>query len=175
MQRATRAWWRLRQAGTPGVVFAAGLGMLALGSALAVAAVATLAQDRTAPAVTGIGGVFFKVQDPQRFRAWYREHLGIDAGPNGGTFLWWEHANPDVEGRTVWSAFPATTTYFGPGPQAYMINYRVTDLRGLLARLTAAGVQQADTLEEYPYGRFAWIVDLEGNRVELWEPPTRAP
>lgn len=154
-----------------------GLGLLVCfaGGALSGAAVAKLAQNPEEVAVTGIGGVFFRVQDPERFSAWYQEHLGIEAGQWGATFLWREHENPEVEGRTVWAPFPRDTDYFGPGSQAFMINFRVKNLPQLLDRLEAAGVQQADTMETYPYGRFAWIVDVEGNRVELWEPPTQAP
>jgi lactoylglutathione lyase len=158
-----------------GIVFALGLLVCFAGGALSGAAVATLAQNPEEAAVTGIGGVFFRVEDPERFSAWYQEHLGIEVGPGGATFLWWEHESPEVEGQTVWAPFPGDTDYFGPGPQAFMINFRVKNLPQLLARLEAAGVQQADTMETYPYGRFAWIVDVEGNRVELWEPPTQAP
>ena len=161
--------------GTPGAVFRLGLLVCFAGGALSGAAVATLAQGPEEAAVTGIGGVFFRVEDPERFSAWYQEHLGIEVGQWGATFLWREHEDPDVEGRTVWAPFPRDTEYFGPGSQAFMINFRVTNLDRLLARLEAAGVQQADTMETYPYGRFAWIVDVEGNRVELWEPPTQAP
>ena len=78
-------------------------------------------------------------------------------------------------GRTVWAPFPLNTEYFGPGSQDFMINFRVNHLNRLLTRLKAAGVQQADTVEEYPYGRFAWILDVEGNRVELWGPLTQEP
>ena len=175
MERVKGAWWPLRHPGISSIIVGAGLVMCAAGSALSVAAVATLAQNHEEAAVTGIGGVFFKVQDPQRFSAWYKEHLGIETGPAGATFRWREHENSDVVGRTVWTPFPRNTEYFGPGSQDFMINFRVKHLNRLLTRLKAAGVQQADTVEEYPYGRFAWILDVEGNRVELWEPPTREP
>ena len=130
-----------------------------------------MAQDSAAPRdVTGIGGVFFKVDDPARFSAWYREHLGIDAARPADNFVWRERDAPDNVGYTVWSPFPRDTGYFGSSEQPLMINYRVRDLDALLAKLRAAGVEQVKDVEEYPYGRFAWILDGEGNRVELWEP-----
>ncbi|KIG17466.1 Glyoxalase/Bleomycin resistance protein/Dioxygenase family protein [Enhygromyxa salina] len=125
--------------------------------------------------VTGIGGVFFKVEDPERTRAWYKQHLGIDAGPYGHTFAWRDPSNPEAEGRTVWNPFPADSTYFDPTKSRYMINYIVDDLHGLLAQLRAAGVQVDDKVEEHEYGKFGWAVDVDGNRMELWEPPAKLP
>lgn len=122
------------------------------------------------PGVTGIGGVFFRVADPETTRAWYRQHLGVEGEGQGVNFWWREQEDPDRLGFTVWSAFPRDTDYFGPGAQEFMINYRVRDLDALLARLKAEGIQQVGAVEEYSYGRFAWIVDIDGNRVELWEP-----
>ena len=129
--------------------------------------------------VTGIGGVFLRARDPQALAAWYAQHLGIQLNNYGGAnFLWAEEGQPDevppTTGMTVWSLFPADTTYFGPGteagPQAAMVNYRVDDLDALLAQLTAAGVPIDPHREDYSYGRFAWITDPEGNRLELWQP-----
>lgn len=175
MVRTTRAWLGPKWPGFARVTFGSGLILCAVGGALSLAAITTLAQQQDAAAVTGIGGVFFRADDPGRLAQWYEDHLGIPAGPSGATFLWWEHDDPNVEGRTVWGAFPRDTDYFGPGDQEFMINYRVRDLDRLLERLAAAGVQQVDTLEAYVYGRFAWILDGEGNRVELWEPPAATP
>lgn len=126
--------------------------------------------------VTGIGGVFFKARDPDRLRAWYREHLGLegDSGP-GVNFFWREDANPARFGLTVWSVFPEDTSYFGDGQQRFMVNYRVRDLDALLARLRAQGVEQVGGVEDYWYGRFAWVLDGEGNRVELWQPVSYSP
>ncbi len=121
--------------------------------------------------VTGIGGVFFKTADPEATRSWYRDHLGVDAGPWGKTFHWRDVNSPDKVGSTVWSPFAADTDYFGAGPQPFMVNYRVEDLDGLLDTLRAAGVTVDERIEEQPYGRFAWVVDPDGRRVELWEPP----
>jgi predicted enzyme related to lactoylglutathione lyase len=122
--------------------------------------------------VTGIGGIFFKARDPGAIQAWYRDRLGIDMEPEqpSATFQWRHHDDPDRPGMTVWGIFPEDTSYFGSGAQPYMVNFRVDDLEGLLGRLRANGVEVAGGIEEYPYGRFAWVVDPEGNRVELWEP-----
>lgn len=120
--------------------------------------------------VTGIGGVFFKSRDTQRLRAWYSEHLGIESGSHGVTFHWRESDKPNSSGFTVWSVFPEDTEYFGPGAQDLMINYRVKDLDVLLAKLRSQGVHEVREQEEYDYGRFAWILDADGHRVELWEP-----
>ncbi|MFQ5552363.1 MAG: VOC family protein [Thermoplasmata archaeon] len=122
--------------------------------------------------VTGIGGVFFKAQDPEELKAWYVRHLGLPARTEGDViFEWREREEPDRKGATVWGPFPRETDYFEPSQAPFMINYRVADLDGLLAQLRQEGVEVEDRVEEYPYGRFAWIMDPEGNRVELWEPP----
>jgi predicted enzyme related to lactoylglutathione lyase len=122
--------------------------------------------------VTGIGGIFFKSNDPDTLREWYRDHLGIESdGANGASFPWREADNPDREGLTVWSAFPDNTRYFDPSSAPFMINYRVANLDWLLAQLREEGVTVDPKIEEYKYGRFAWITDPEGNRIELWEPP----
>lgn len=116
--------------------------------------------------VTGIGGVFFKARDPKKMRAWYRDHLGIDAKAGYANFDWREKENPDRLGRTVWTLFPTNSTYFAA---PLMINYRVANLDRMLAQLRGAGVEVNKT-EDFSYGRFAWITDPEGNRIELWEP-----
>src|SRR5262245_20944271 len=125
--------------------------------------------------VTGIGGVFFKSDDPERLREWYRRHLGI-AGVSGGVnFLWRDRYDPNLVGYTVWAAFPRKTGYFGSGSQELMVNYRVRNLDALLGRLKSEQVQQVGVIEEHWYGRFAWILDGEGNRLELWEPAKLSP
>ncbi len=122
--------------------------------------------------VTGIGGVFFKAKEPVKLKSWYRDHLGIIPNPDGYvSFQWRDNDAPDRVGLTVWEVFPADTDYFEPSSKPFMINFRVENLDALLAELRAAGVQVDDRLEEYDYGRFGWILDPEGNRVELWEPP----
>ena len=122
--------------------------------------------------VTGIGGIFFKVLDPQRMATWYRDHLGICAEEGHTDFVWREHERPDEIGRTVWSDFPADTDYFGPARPAFMINYRVSNLERMLAQLRSKGVS-VEKVEDFDYGRFAWITDPEGNRIELWEPKSK--
>lgn len=120
--------------------------------------------------VTGIGGVFFKAKDPEAMNKWYSENLGIDAGEYGATFNWRDAEDPSKEGTTAWCAFPADTKYFNPSASPFMINYRVADLDGLLTELRAAGVWVDEKVESYDYGKFGWIMDPEGNRIELWEP-----
>jgi catechol 2,3-dioxygenase-like lactoylglutathione lyase family enzyme len=121
--------------------------------------------------VIGIGGVFFKVDDSAAANEWYRAHLGIDATAQGYTFFpWRDHIDPVREGRTVWTTFPRDSDYFGDTGQQFMVNYIVDDLDALLARLATQGVQRVGAVESFDYGRFAWILDADGNRVELWEP-----
>ncbi len=122
--------------------------------------------------VTGIGGIFFKAQDPKALGAWYRQHLGIGVEEWGGAaFRWATPDNPTGTGTTVWSPFKADTTYFAPSTASFMINYRVDDLHALLAQLRAEGCQVDVKVEESAYGKFGWVFDPEGNKIELWEPP----
>lgn len=121
--------------------------------------------------VTGIGGVFFKARDPNALKAWYHDHLGIAPTDRWGTvFVWREMDDPGRTGSTTWSPFPHDTAYFNPSAAPFMINYRVADLDRLLEALRREGVQVDDRIEQHEYGRFAWIMDPEGNRIELWEP-----
>jgi predicted enzyme related to lactoylglutathione lyase len=117
--------------------------------------------------VTGIGGIFFKARDPEMLRNWYREHLGIDVQSWGGTAFPWNEPG----GLTTWSIFPATTEYLGAGPSPFMVNYRVKDLAALIAALRAEGCAVDEKVDESEYGKFGWVTDPEGNRIELWEPP----
>jgi predicted enzyme related to lactoylglutathione lyase len=121
--------------------------------------------------VTGIGGIFFKADQPDALRAWYKRHLGIPIEEHGATFMWREDEDPDRRGMTVWSIFARESTYFDPTSAPFMINYRVDDLDALLEQLRAEGVTIDPKREDYEYGRFAWIIDPAGNRIELWEPP----
>jgi predicted enzyme related to lactoylglutathione lyase len=121
--------------------------------------------------VTGIGGIFFKSGTPDELSNWYERHLGIKRTPDGSAvFEWLEAADATTKAMTVWSIFPRDTNYFGNGPQNCMINYRVDNLDELLEQLKQTGVIIDPHREDYDYGRFAWIVDPDGNRVELWEP-----
>src|SRR6185295_2179849 len=115
----------------------------------------------------GIGGVFVKARDPRALAAWYREHLGVpvEPGQTYGAFM-----SAAAGEQAVWSTFPADTSYFGSGPAAFMVNYRVRNLGAMLTQLRAAGAQVDDRVEDYDYGRFGWATDPEGNRFELWEP-----
>jgi len=130
--------------------------------------------------VTGIGGVFFRAKNPKVMAEWYKDHLGIQPEDEGqgsavsARFQWREWAEPHAPGTTVWAVFPEDTKYFGSDSNAFMINYRVSDLRGLLARLRSEGVWVDETVEEFDYGIFGWIKDPEGNRIELWEPKGEA-
>ena len=121
--------------------------------------------------VTGIGGVFFKAKDPKGLLAWYRDKLGVntDKGPFS-VFRWKDFDDTSKAGSTVWSLFPADTKYFGPGPSTCMINYRVANMDKMLAQLKAAGVEVDGKIEEDFNGKFAHVVDPEGNKIQLWEP-----
>ena len=123
--------------------------------------------------VTGLGGVFFKGQKAEELRKWYEEHLGIPAGPYGHSFKWREEADPEQEGETVFSIFEADTDYLEPGKASFMLNFRVSDLDAILEQLNAQGVTVIPNREDSDYGRFAWIMDPEGNKIELWEPPKK--
>jgi predicted enzyme related to lactoylglutathione lyase len=120
--------------------------------------------------VTGIGGVFLRSNDSKALAKWYAEHLGIQLSDFNGTAFQWSDEVPAGTGMTAWSAFPQDTQYFGEGQQAAMINYRVDDLDALLTQLAAAGVWIDPKRDDQPYGRFAWIKDCDGNRLELWQP-----
>ena len=124
--------------------------------------------------VTGIGGIFFKAENPDKLYEWYEKHLGIHREPHGhGAMLHWrEDGNPERRGGTVWAIFEKHTKYFAPSQAPFMLNYRVDDLDALLAALQAEGIDSKR--EDSEYGRFAWITDPEGNKIELWEPPKEA-
>lgn len=119
--------------------------------------------------VTGIGGIFFKARDPEKMSAWYREHLGLPVENNVAELISPAADPTNHTKRTVWSLFAADTDYFGSGPQPFMINYRVANLDKLLEQLRSQGVK-IEGAENFDYGKFAWITDPEGNRLELWEP-----
>jgi predicted enzyme related to lactoylglutathione lyase len=127
--------------------------------------------------VTGIGGIFFKARDPAALSAWYQQHLGITLEPWGGAVFRWAvpgRVEPDG-GVTVWNIMPATSTYLDPSPASFMVNYRVDDLDALLAKLRAAGCAVDDKVERSEYGAFGWVMDPEGHRIELWQPPAGPP
>ena len=123
--------------------------------------------------VTGIGGIFFKAKDPTGIMTWYKEHLGVPVNLEYGyaSFPWQEPERPETAGETAWTVMAADTDYFDPSAATFMINYRVDDLDALLANLEAAGVSIDPNRQNEDYGKFAWIYDPEGNKIELWEPP----
>lgn len=120
--------------------------------------------------VTGIGGIFFKCRDPKKINEWYKTHLGIETGDYGATFEWREDADSSKKGSTQWTPFDDKTKYFEPSSKDFMINYRVDDLEGLVEQLKKEGVTIVDKIETFDYGKFIHIIDVEGNKVELWEP-----
>lgn len=121
--------------------------------------------------VTGIGGVFFKVKgDHKALAAWYAEHLGMPLEPWGGVVLRWPDDKAEDKGATVWHVAAHDSKWFAPSESSFMINYRVDDLDGLLAKMRASGVEILQGPESHENGKFAWIADPDGNKVELWEP-----
>ncbi len=120
--------------------------------------------------VTGIGGIFFKSQDPAKANDWYKTHLGLETDQYGTTFEWRHGGNPDKKGFTQWSPFKQSTDYFKPSDQEYMINFRVDDLVALVEQLKKEGVTIVDEIESFEYGKFVHILDGEGKKIELWEP-----
>jgi predicted enzyme related to lactoylglutathione lyase len=122
--------------------------------------------------VTGIGGIFFKAKDAPALQTWYKEHLGIDVQSWGGTaFNWTDSEGNPTAGTTIWSIGPDEGGYFAPSQSTFMINYRVEDVKALAAVLKDEGCTVLDKIEESEYGIFAWVIDPEGNKVELWQPP----
>ncbi len=120
--------------------------------------------------VTGIGGIFFKCKDPDKVKEWYKDHLGLDTDQYGTNFEWRQGDDTTKKGFTQWSPFSETTTYFQPSTKDFMINYRVENLEALVEELKKEGVTVVDKIETVEYGKFVHIVDIEGNKVELWEP-----
>ena len=122
--------------------------------------------------VTGLGGVFIRATDPDSLIGWYQDHLGVEKEDYGASvnFNWRDANDPEKTGMTVWSLFPQDTKYFGPNNAGFMLNFRVDDMDALRTALAAEGVE-ISSREDSEYGKFAWITDPEGNRVELWEPP----
>lgn len=120
--------------------------------------------------VTGIGGIFFKCKDASKLNEWYKTHLGMNTGQYGVNFEWREEEDPSKKGSTQWSPFAENTKYFEPSAKEFMINYRVENLEALVQELKKEGVTILDDIATYDYGKFVHILDLEGNKIELWEP-----
>ncbi len=120
--------------------------------------------------VTGIGGIFFKCKDPKKMREWYQMHLGLSTSEYGAVFEWYQGADSTKKGFSQWSPFTDKTKYFEPSTKDYMINYRVGNMIALVEELKRNGVTIVDTIQTASYGKFVHILDIEGNKLELWEP-----
>ena len=120
--------------------------------------------------VTSIGGIFFKCRDPRKVREWYERHLGFQVNQYGAVFEWRHGADSSKKGFTQWSPFNEKTKYFEPGTKDFMINYRVEGLEALIEQLRKDSVTIVDKIETAEYGKFVHIMDIEGNKIELWEP-----
>lgn len=121
--------------------------------------------------VTGLGGVFFKTSNPDKTREWYKAHLGIESESWGAQFKWRDIDNPEQTGYSVWCPFKSDSTYFEPSEKPYMINYRVENLVELIKALKSEGIEIIGEMVDGEFGKFAWIMDPDGNKLELWEPP----
>ncbi len=127
-------------------------------------------EQKAASRVTGIGGIFIKAKDPARLRAWYKDHLGVDVQTWGGaTFRWADRAGRPIAGKTAWSVGDGKD--FAPSTASFMVDYRVADLQALLVALRAEGCDVLEKTEQSEFGQFGWVMDPEGNKVELWQPP----
>ena len=121
--------------------------------------------------VTGIGGIFFKSKDPKALSEWYRVHLGFNVEDWGGVAFKWTDDPSEGKGTTVWNPFKEDTNYFAPSSASFMLNLRVADLHSLIEVLRAEGCEVLDKVEDSEYGKFGYVIDPEGNKLELWEPP----
>lgn len=130
-----------------------------------------MAFDTSTPGrILGIGGIFFKSGDEKALSSWYQNSLGLPSGAEGTNFRWREREPPNAERMTVWSVFPGKSNYFDPSPSPFMINYIVDDLDAFLKKCAAEAVEIDSKREDCSYGRFAWIYDPDGNKIELWQP-----
>lgn len=125
---------------------------------------------QSAGKVTGIGGIFFKCKDPKKMREWYEINLGLNTNAYGAVFEWRQGADSTKKGFTQWSPFIERTKYFEPSTKDFMINYRVENIEELIVQLQQRGITITDTIEKVEYGKFVHIMDIEGNKIELWEP-----
>lgn len=122
--------------------------------------------------VTGIGGIFFQAKDAQSLRDWYKRHLGIDVQAWGGAaFNWTDADGKPFAGTTIWSIGPQASDHFAPSSARFMVNYRVEDLHALVSVLKNEGCNVLEKIDESDFGKFAWVIDPEGNKIELWQPP----
>lgn len=152
-----------------GIIFTLAL-LGAFGLGFAMKSLTTNTTDHSYKKVTGIGGIFFKCKNPAQVRSWYQKHLGLITNPYGAVFEWRQGADSAQKGFTQWSPFSETTKYFAPSTKDFMINYRVENLDRLLVQLREDSVTILDEVQSESYGKFVHILDLEGNKIELWEP-----
>jgi predicted enzyme related to lactoylglutathione lyase len=129
-----------------------------------------MAEGQKPKRVTGVGGVFFKCNDPEKVKSWYAKHLGFDTDEYGAAFVFKKKENPEKNGYLQWSPFSQKSEHFAPSKKDFMFNYRVENLVWLVDQLKKEGVEVIDEIEEFDYGKFVHIMDLEGNKIELWEP-----
>jgi len=129
-----------------------------------------LEMNDNTPKVTGVGGVFFKCKDVDKVKEWYGKHLGFPIDAYGAPFRFKKMEDPTKTGYLQWSPFKEDTDYFDPSKKSFMMNYRVQNLDGLLENLKKAGITILDEVQNFDYGRFVHILDIEGNKIELWEP-----
>jgi len=127
-------------------------------------------EQATLRKATGVGGIFFKCKDPKKVREWYAAHLGLNTNQYGAVFEWRQGVDTTKKGFTQWSPFSEKTKYFEPSTKDFMINYRVENLEGLVEQLRKDSVTVVDKIETVEYGKFVHIMDIEGNKIELWEP-----
>lgn len=127
-------------------------------------------EKKVSKKVTGIGGIFFKCQEPQKMKEWYSEHLGLVTNEYGSLFEFRKSTRPTEKGYLQWSPFDEDTEYFEPSDKEFMINYRVEDLEALVVELRKNNVPILDDIEVFEYGKFVHILDPENNKIELWEP-----
>jgi predicted enzyme related to lactoylglutathione lyase len=120
--------------------------------------------------VTGIGGIFFKCKDPNAVKEWYNKHLGLNAGAYGASFEWRHEEDPSKKGLTQWNVNTEKAKMYDPSTKDFMINYTVENLEALVEELKKENVTILDNIESYEYGKFVHILDLEGNKIQLWEP-----
>jgi len=129
-----------------------------------------ISKESSVKKVTSIGGIFFKCQDPKKVREWYKTHLGFETNSYGAVFEWRQGADSSKKGFSQWSPFSEKTKYFEPSTKDFMINYRVDNLEALVDQLKKDSVTVTDNIETAEYGKFVHIMDIEGNKIELWEP-----
>ena len=141
-----------------------------LGFAVRSLEIKTTTKQPSFKRVTGIGGIFFKCKDPAKMREWYKTHLGLNTNKYGTVFEWRQGADTTKKGFTQWSPFSEKTKYFEPSTKEFMINYRVDNLTALVDQLKKEAVTITDSMEIAEYGKFIHIMDIEGNKIELWEP-----